>query len=82
MSVGLFAQVNTAKKQRQTQSSRLDIRNGSLGSGTNLNSPRNHVISFYINDNILMYKETLKDVKLSSEKRAVKMKLKKRWSHP
>lgn len=44
---------------------------------SNLNSPLDHIITFYNNDNELLYKETLTGVKLNPEKRKVKMKLKK-----
>lgn len=44
---------------------------------SNINSPLDHIITFYNNDNKLLYKETLTGVKLNPEKRKVKMKLKK-----
>lgn len=78
ISVGLFAQLNTVKKQKGKPKCPAWVSEmGYWVVESNINSPKNHVISFYTNDNILMYKETLKDVKLNPEKRAVKMKLKK-----
>lgn len=44
---------------------------------SNIHSPLDHVIRFYNNDNVLVYKETLSGVKLNLNKRKVKMKLKK-----
>lgn len=44
---------------------------------TNLHSPLNHLVSFYNNDNVLLYKKSLTGVKLDPDKRKVKMKLKK-----
>lgn len=44
---------------------------------TNIHFPLDHQVSFYNNDHILIYKETLRGVKLNPEKRKVKMKLKK-----
>lgn len=43
----------------------------------NLNTPLEHTIRFYDNDDALIYTETLKGVKLNAGKRKVKMKLKK-----
>jgi len=44
---------------------------------TNTHYPLDHIVSFYNNNNVLLYKETLKGVKLNPDKRKVKMKLKK-----
>ncbi len=78
VSAGLLAQVNTEKKQKGKPKCPAWVSElGYWVVETNINSPKNHVISFYTNDNILMYKETLEDVKLNPERRAVKMKLKK-----
>ncbi len=44
---------------------------------SNINSPMDHIIRFYTTDNVLVYKETLKGVKLNAERSKVKMKLKK-----
>jgi hypothetical protein len=44
---------------------------------SNIKDPLNHVIRFYNNDNVLLYKEAVTGVKLNPEKRAVRMKLKK-----
>ncbi len=44
---------------------------------SNIKYPLNHVVRFYNNDNVLLYKETVSGVKLNPEKRTVKMKLKK-----
>lgn len=44
---------------------------------SNINSPRNHIVSFYNTDNVLVYKETLKGVKLNPEKIKIRMKFKK-----
>ena len=44
---------------------------------TNLNSPLNHLVNFYNNDNVLLYSKTLSGVKFDPNRRKVKMKLKK-----
>lgn len=44
---------------------------------SNIHQPGYHTVFFYDNENSLMYKETLQGVKLNTEKRSVKMKLKK-----
>lgn len=44
---------------------------------SNVNTPMNHTIWFYNNDNILIYKESLAGIKLNPAKRKVRMKLKK-----
>ncbi len=44
---------------------------------SNIHSPLDHIITFYNNENELLYKETITGVKLNPEKRKVKMKLKK-----
>jgi hypothetical protein len=44
---------------------------------SNIHTPLDHIVSFYNNDQVLLYKETLNGVKLDPEKRRVKMKLKK-----
>ena len=44
---------------------------------SNIHSPLEHIVRFYNNDNVLLYKETLTNTRLNPEKRSVKMKLKK-----
>lgn len=44
---------------------------------TNNHYPLDHVVSFYNNDNVLLYKETVKGVRLNPDKRKVKTKLKR-----
>lgn len=43
----------------------------------NESTPRMHVILFYNNNNVLVYRETLSDVKLNLNRARVKMKLKR-----
>jgi hypothetical protein len=42
----------------------------------NINDPFHHIIRFYNNDDVLIYKETLSGVRLNTDKKKVKMKLK------
>ncbi|MGN6293651.1 MAG: hypothetical protein ACTHMV_12980 [Chitinophagaceae bacterium] len=42
----------------------------------NVHTPLNNIIRFYNNDDVLVYTENLKGVKLNTNKRKVKMKLK------
>jgi hypothetical protein len=44
---------------------------------SNIHSPLDHIIWFYNNDNVLVYKETVTGIKLNTDRRRVKMKLKK-----
>ncbi|HEX6193823.1 MAG TPA: hypothetical protein VFZ42_15725 [Chitinophagaceae bacterium] len=44
---------------------------------SNINSPLDHIIRFYNNDNVLMYKEAVTGVRMDPTKRKTKMKLKK-----
>jgi hypothetical protein len=43
----------------------------------NIHDPFNHIIRFYNNDDVMVYKETLSGVRLNTNKVKVKMKLKK-----
>jgi hypothetical protein len=44
---------------------------------SNIHSPLDHIVRFYNNDDVLIYKETITGIKLNPAKRKVKMKLKK-----
>ena len=44
---------------------------------SNIHSPLDHMVSFYNNNHVLVYKEVLNGVRLNTEKRKVKMRLKK-----
>jgi hypothetical protein len=44
---------------------------------SNIHTPLDHIIRFYTNDDVLIYKESLSGVRLKPDKRKVKMKLKK-----
>ena len=44
---------------------------------TNIKTPRNNIIYFYTNENVLIYKERLDNVILRLEKYSVKMRLRK-----
>jgi hypothetical protein len=44
---------------------------------SNIHTPLDHIILFYNNDNVLVYKETVTGVRINANKRKVKMKLKK-----
>jgi len=44
---------------------------------SNIHSPLNHIVWFYNNDNVLIYKEAVTGIKLNEAKRKIKMKLKK-----
>lgn len=43
----------------------------------NINQPLDHIVRFYTNDNVMIYKETVTGIKLNAQKRKVRMKLKK-----
>lgn len=44
---------------------------------TNLSSPLDHRVSFYNNDNTLLYSKSITGVRLNPDRKRVKMKLKK-----
>ena len=44
---------------------------------SNIHTPLDHIIRFYTNDDVLVYKENVSGIKLNPDKRKVKMKLKK-----
>lgn len=44
---------------------------------SNIKTPRQHIIFFYNQHNVLVYQETLKDVKLNLNRKKVKVKLSK-----
>lgn len=44
---------------------------------SNIHTPMDHIIRFYNNDNVLLYKEAVSGIKLDPSKRKTKMKLKK-----
>ena len=44
---------------------------------SNIHTPLDHIVRFYNNDHVLLYKEALNGVKLNPERRKVKMRLKK-----
>lgn len=43
---------------------------------SNIHSPKQHIVYFYNNDGVMVYKEKLEDVRLNPEKRKIKMQLK------
>ena len=43
----------------------------------NLHTPLHHIVYFYNNDNVLVYKETMDNIALKLNKRRTKMRLKK-----
>lgn len=77
-SVSLFAQLTRVRKENSRP--RLPAWVSDKGYWvveSNLRNPQKHIVFFYSNDNVLMYKETLEGIKLNTEKRSVKMKLKR-----
>ena len=76
ISIGSFAQLPFQQERRPIFPSWVSEK-GYWVVESNIHSPLNHVVSFYTNDNQLIYKETLTDIKLNPEKRKVKLKLKK-----
>jgi hypothetical protein len=76
VSIGSFAQKPFQQKKRPNFPAWVSEK-GYWVVESNINTPLDHVVSFYDNDNTLIYKETLQGVKINPEKRKVKMKLKK-----
>ena len=77
VSMGMFGQLAASKTGGKPKFPRWVSDKGYWVVESNINSPRDHIIRFYNTDNVLVYKETLPGVKLNSEKRKIKMKLKK-----
>ena len=78
ISAGLFAQLTKVKVEGSRP--RVPAWVSEIGYWvveSNTHSPSRHIVLFYNNDNVLMYKETLEGIKLDPQKRRVKMKLKK-----
>lgn len=67
---GIYAQNLKSKKHRFVSDK------GYWVIENNIHNPLNHTISFYNNENELLYKESLTGVKLNPEKRSIKSKLK------
>ena len=76
VSIGSFAQLPFQQERRPKFPGWVSEK-GYWVIESNVHSPLTHVVSFYTNDNQLIYKETLTGVKLNPEKRKVKLKLKK-----
>jgi len=77
ISAGAFAQHTPFQQERRPKLPGWVSDKGYWVVESNINSPLNHIIRFYNNDNELLYKETMIGVKMNPEKRKVKMKLKK-----
>ena len=77
--LALFSIGSLAQQQRKTQPSipKWVSDKGYWIIQSNIHTPLDHIVSFYNNDHVLLYKEALKGVKLNTEKRKVKMRLKK-----
>lgn len=75
--MGSFAQLISSQKDRRPKFPSWVSDKGYWVVESNINSPLNHIVRFYNNDNELLYRENLTGVKLDPEKRKVKMKLKK-----
>ena len=75
-SIGSFAQLSFQQERRPKLPGWVSEK-GYWVVESNIHSPLNHVVSFYTNDNQLIYNETLTGIKLNPEKRKVKLKLKK-----
>lgn len=77
ISISPFAQRTPFQQERRPKFPDWVSEKGYWVVESNINSPLDHIVTFYNNDNKLLYKETLTGVKLNPEKRRVKMKLKK-----
>ncbi len=77
ISIVSFAQFRPSQQERRAKFPAWVSDKGYWVVESNINSPLDHIIRFYNNDNELLYKETLTGIKLNPEKRKVKMKLKK-----
>ena len=77
ISIGALGQLSESNEGRKLKFPRWVSDKGYWVVESNINSPTDHIIRFYNTDNVLVYKETLKGVKLNAERSKVKMKLKK-----
>jgi len=62
--------------QNKARMARCVSVNGYWVSKSNIHAPLDHVIQFYNNDHQLVYSETLTGIKLNTNKRKTKLKLK------
>ncbi|MEP7374380.1 MAG: hypothetical protein ABI675_13385 [Chitinophagaceae bacterium] len=77
ISMGSFAQSAAFKDEEKPKFPRWVSDKGYWVVESNIKAPKDHIIRFYNTGNVLVYKETLVDVKLNPEKVKTKMKLKK-----
>ncbi|MBL7738366.1 MAG: hypothetical protein JNK14_04050 [Chitinophagaceae bacterium] len=66
-----------AQDEQQTATPRWVSDKGYWVVESNIHAPLNHIIRFYDNNDVLIYKETITGIKLNPAKRKVRMKLKK-----
>lgn len=77
IALSLISLCSFAQEEQQTTTPRWVSDNGYWVVESNINTPLDHIIRFYNNDDVLVYKETITGVRLNTAKRKVKMKLKK-----
>jgi hypothetical protein len=77
VSIGALGQFEESKEGGNLKFPRWVSDKGYWVVESNINSPTDHIIRFYNTGNLLVYKETLKGVKLNPERSKIKMKLKK-----
>jgi len=78
MFVGAIIFFSTAVfAQSKTSSSSCVSDKGYWVLESNIHTPLNHIIRFYNNDHVLVYTEKLTGIKLNTDKKKVKMRLKR-----
>jgi hypothetical protein len=76
MAICLFSISSFAQSEKQ-ETPRWVSDKGYWVVENNVKDPLNHIIRFYTNDDVMIYKETLNGVRLNTNRTKVKMKLKK-----
>lgn len=72
-----FISISSFAQEKQTRIPAWVSGKGYWVLESNIYSPLDHIIWFYNNNNVLIYKERVTGIKLDPTKRRVKMKLKK-----
>jgi len=77
LTLSLISICSCAQEHQPTRIPRWVSEKGYWVVESNINTPLDHIIWFYDNDNVLIHKETVSGIRLNVKKTKVKMKLKK-----
>jgi hypothetical protein len=75
--IGLMIQAPAFAQDKPTISPEWVSEKGWWMVESNIHTPKQHIVYFYNNDGLLVYKEKIEGMRLKPEKRGTKMRLKK-----